>query len=208
MSRFLPDNFTLMLVATVVLASFFPVSGVAAGYFGLATKVAIGLLFFLHGARLSRDVVIAGFLHWKLHLTILAATFVLFPIDPLECLEGFRRGRRLRSFFRTIFIQSRHGHEFLHCGLRTLPVVAIVNRLVAGQFFRRVGKEHEAWRLMRHQCMYQCGMTRCQVEPDLCASAAAQDKGRAIAQRFDQPGGVVAVGVEILVVRLAIKGAA
>jgi sodium/bile acid cotransporter 7 len=83
MSRFLPDNFTLMLVATVVLASFFPVSGVAADYFGLATKVAIGLLFFLHGARLSRDVVIAGFLHWKLHLTILAATFVLFPIFGL-----------------------------------------------------------------------------------------------------------------------------
>ncbi|QND53315.1 bile acid:sodium symporter [Phyllobacterium sp. 628] len=80
MSRFLPDNFTLMLVATVVFASFFPVGGDAADYFGMATKVAIGLLFFLHGARLSRDVVIAGFLHWKLHLTILAATFVLFPI--------------------------------------------------------------------------------------------------------------------------------
>ncbi len=83
MRRFLPDNFTLMLIVAVVLASFFPVSGVAADYFGLATKVAIGLLFFLHGARLSRDVVIAGFLHWKLHLTILAATFVLFPIIGL-----------------------------------------------------------------------------------------------------------------------------
>ncbi|PSH62281.1 hypothetical protein CU102_25835 [Phyllobacterium brassicacearum] len=83
MSRFLPDNFTMMLVAAVILASFFPVSGVAADYFGLATKVAIGLLFFLHGARLSRDVVIAGFLHWKLHLTILAATFVLFPLIGL-----------------------------------------------------------------------------------------------------------------------------
>ena len=80
MSRFLPDNFTMLLVAAVILASLFPVSGVAADYFGLATKIAIGLLFFLHGARLSRDVVIAGFLHWKLHLTILAATFVLFPL--------------------------------------------------------------------------------------------------------------------------------
>ena len=53
MRRFLPDAFTIMLIATVILASFFPVSGVAADYFGLATKVAIGLLFFLHGARLS-----------------------------------------------------------------------------------------------------------------------------------------------------------
>ncbi|MBZ9653433.1 bile acid:sodium symporter family protein [Phyllobacterium lublinensis] len=80
MPRFLPDTFTILLVATVILASFFPISGVAADYFGLATNGAIGLLFFLHGARLSRDVVIAGFLHWKLHLTILAATFVLFPL--------------------------------------------------------------------------------------------------------------------------------
>lgn len=80
MRRYLPDTFTMMLVAAVILASFFPVSGVAADYFGLATKIAIGLLFFLHGARLSRAVVIAGFLHWKLHITILAATFILFPL--------------------------------------------------------------------------------------------------------------------------------
>ncbi len=78
--RFLPDKFTLMLVATVILASLLPVSGMATDYFGMATKVAIGLLFFLHGARLSRDVVIAGFLHWRLHLTILASTFALFPL--------------------------------------------------------------------------------------------------------------------------------
>lgn len=80
MSRFLPDTFTVMLVATVILASLLPVSGVPAYYFGYATKIAIGLLFFLHGARLSRDVVIAGLLHWRLHLTILGATFILFPL--------------------------------------------------------------------------------------------------------------------------------
>ncbi|MDR6636255.1 sodium/bile acid cotransporter 7 [Phyllobacterium sp. 1468] len=79
-SRFLPDTFTLLLVSTVVFASFLPIGGIAADYFGLATKVAIGLLFFLHGARLSRDVVVAGLLHWKLHIVILAATFVLFPL--------------------------------------------------------------------------------------------------------------------------------
>jgi sodium/bile acid cotransporter 7 len=79
-SRFLPDTFTLLLVSTVVFASFLPIGGIAADYFGLATKFAIGLLFFLHGARLSRDVVVAGLLHWKLHIVILAATFVLFPL--------------------------------------------------------------------------------------------------------------------------------
>ncbi|MDI7860507.1 bile acid:sodium symporter [Rhizobiaceae bacterium n13] len=80
MRRFLPDIFTLMLVCTVVLASVFPVSGDPAHYFSIATTIAIGLLFFLHGARLSRDVVIAGVLHWRLHLVILATTFVVFPL--------------------------------------------------------------------------------------------------------------------------------
>ncbi len=80
MTRFLPDRFTMMLVATVILASLLPISGQPAVYFGLATKLAIALLFFLHGARLSRDVVIAGILHWRLHMAILLVTFGLFPL--------------------------------------------------------------------------------------------------------------------------------
>jgi sodium/bile acid cotransporter 7 len=80
MSRFMPDRFTIMLVCTVILASILPIHGVWAGYFGIATNIAIGALFFLHGARLSRDVVIAGVLHWRLHLTILLTTFALFPL--------------------------------------------------------------------------------------------------------------------------------
>ncbi len=80
MRRFLPDTFTILLVLTVLLASLLPISGEPAEWFGLATKIAIGLLFFLHGARLSRDVVLAGLLHWRLHLVILASTFVLFPL--------------------------------------------------------------------------------------------------------------------------------
>ncbi|MBB4009850.1 bile acid:sodium symporter family protein [Allorhizobium taibaishanense] len=80
MMRFLPDKFTVMLVCTVALASVLPISGAPAGYFALATKIAIAALFFLHGARLSRDVVVAGFLHWRLHLTILIVTFAIFPL--------------------------------------------------------------------------------------------------------------------------------
>jgi sodium/bile acid cotransporter 7 len=84
MRRFLPDNFTILLVLTVLTASFFPVHGAAAGYFGIATDIAIGLLFFLHGARLSRDVVIAGALHWRLHLAILLTSFAIFPLLGLS----------------------------------------------------------------------------------------------------------------------------
>ena len=80
MSRFLPDRFTVLLVCTVILASLLPIHGDWAEWFGIATDIAIGLLFFLHGARLSRDVVIAGILHWRLHLTILLVTFAVFPI--------------------------------------------------------------------------------------------------------------------------------
>ncbi|MET0748061.1 MAG: bile acid:sodium symporter family protein [Rhizobium sp.] len=84
MRRFLPDTFTMLLVLTVLTASFFPVQGAAAGYFSIATSIAIGLLFFLHGARLSRDVVIAGALHWRLHLAILLTSFAIFPLLGLS----------------------------------------------------------------------------------------------------------------------------
>ena len=80
LARLKPDTFTLLLVGMVVLASVLPIQGEAAHLFGIATNIAIALLFFLHGARLSRETVIAGATHWRLHLTILAATFVLFPV--------------------------------------------------------------------------------------------------------------------------------
>lgn len=80
MKRFLPDLFTTLLMVAVLIATVLPVHGIAADYFGIATDLAIALLFFLHGARLSRDVVIAGMLHWRLHLTILLMTFAIFPL--------------------------------------------------------------------------------------------------------------------------------
>ncbi|HEV3043957.1 MAG TPA: bile acid:sodium symporter family protein [Roseiarcus sp.] len=77
---FKPDSFTLAIVATVVVASFFPAVGSAGTALRSITILAIALLFFLYGARLSREAALAGALHWRLHLTVLAATFVLFPI--------------------------------------------------------------------------------------------------------------------------------
>lgn len=77
--RVLPDGFTVALVATVGLASLFPARGGGALAVADASVLAIGLLFFLHGARLPREAVLAGLGHWRLHLLVLAATFVLFP---------------------------------------------------------------------------------------------------------------------------------
>jgi len=64
----------------VALASVLPVTGAAAAVFGDITAVAIGLLFFLHGAKLSRQALVAGLTHWRLHLLVLASTFAMFPL--------------------------------------------------------------------------------------------------------------------------------
>ena len=79
-SRFLPDNFTLALLGTVAVASVLPASGVAAQALEGLTVAAVALLFFLHGAKLSRDAIVAGLSHWRLHLVVVGATFVLFPL--------------------------------------------------------------------------------------------------------------------------------
>ncbi|MGA6151613.1 bile acid:sodium symporter family protein [Stenotrophomonas sp. NPDC077461] len=79
-SRLRPDNFTLALLCTVLLASLLPMHGAAAMVLDDVTDVAIAALFFLHGARLPRESIVAGMLHWRLHLTILGCTFVLFPL--------------------------------------------------------------------------------------------------------------------------------
>ena len=79
-SRFRPDNFTLALLGTVALASLLPASGGVARFFDGLTTAAIALLFFLHGARLSREAVLAGVTHWRLHLLVFACTFMLFPV--------------------------------------------------------------------------------------------------------------------------------
>jgi sodium/bile acid cotransporter 7 len=64
-------------------SDFFPVSGQVAHYFNILTTVAIAILFFLHGAKLSREAVVQGMLHWKMHALVFAFTFVIFPVIGL-----------------------------------------------------------------------------------------------------------------------------
>jgi solute carrier family 10 (sodium/bile acid cotransporter), member 7 len=78
--KFLPDNFTLALVGTVILASLLPCRGEAAVAFNGITDFAIGLLFFLHGAKLSREAIVSGATNWRLHVVVLLSTFALFPL--------------------------------------------------------------------------------------------------------------------------------
>jgi sodium/bile acid cotransporter 7 len=74
------DSFTLAIAAVVLLALVLPCSGESARLAGIGSEIAIVLLFFLQGARVSRPAVLAGILHWRLHLIVLGATFVVFPL--------------------------------------------------------------------------------------------------------------------------------
>lgn len=74
------DPFVLLLLATVTLASFFPVQGEAARIADGIADAGISLLFFLHGAKLSREAIIAGAANWRLQIATLLITFALFPL--------------------------------------------------------------------------------------------------------------------------------
>jgi len=77
------EPFILMLLGTVVLASLLPARGEMATIVGYAADIGIVLLFFLHGAKLSREAILSGLRNWKLHLAVLAVTFVAFPLMGL-----------------------------------------------------------------------------------------------------------------------------
>src|SRR5450830_994036 len=80
MKRYLPDTFTLLLLSTVLLATLLPATGRFESFMHLASNAAIALLFFLHGARLSRAAALSGLQQPRLHLLTLCCTFVLFPV--------------------------------------------------------------------------------------------------------------------------------
>ncbi|MBT2186915.1 bile acid:sodium symporter family protein [Sphingobium nicotianae] len=77
------DKFTLMLIGTVLLATILPARGVFVPLVDIIGRISIILLFFLHGANLSTEAVVQALGQWKLHLMVLAATYILFPIIGL-----------------------------------------------------------------------------------------------------------------------------
>jgi len=74
------DPMMVKLIITVLLATFLPARGHFVSFFEWLTTAAIALLFFMHGAKLSREKIIAGGGHWRLHLWVMISTFVLFPL--------------------------------------------------------------------------------------------------------------------------------
>jgi sodium/bile acid cotransporter 7 len=62
------DPFTLTLSPLSCWPPLFPGSRRLLSFFEGLTTAAIALLFFMHGAKLSREAIIAGGSHWRLHL--------------------------------------------------------------------------------------------------------------------------------------------
>jgi solute carrier family 10 (sodium/bile acid cotransporter), member 7 len=83
------DGFILALAGVVLAASLLPCRGGSAHAVHIAGILAIAALFFLQGARLSRDAILNGMMHWRLHAASGAATFIVFPILGLGLVAAF-----------------------------------------------------------------------------------------------------------------------
>ena len=81
------DPFLLLILLFAGIGYLLPVSGSSAVVLEWVTKAAIFALFLGYGARLSAAEAWAGLKHWKLHCTILACTFVLFPVIGIGLLH-------------------------------------------------------------------------------------------------------------------------
>ena len=77
------DPLLVGIVVAAALAFVVPARGAFADGFDIAVKLGIALLFFLYGARLSTQEALRGLTNWRLHVVILAFTFVAYPLIGL-----------------------------------------------------------------------------------------------------------------------------
>ncbi|MEM9178423.1 MAG: bile acid:sodium symporter family protein [Pseudomonadota bacterium] len=105
MIRFLPDRFVTLMIASAALGFLLPGLGASDGplRLGLVTKLGIAFVFFLHGANLAPENLVAGVKNWKVHVLIQATTFAVFPILGLVIYFGLApvlpESSRLGFFF-------------------------------------------------------------------------------------------------------------
>ena len=89
--RIRPDGFVLCLTGTIIAATVLPCDGLSARLFSVASRRSrSGLLFLLQGARLSREAIVNGITHWRLHLIVGSTTFVCFPLIGLTLNASIR----------------------------------------------------------------------------------------------------------------------
>lgn len=77
------DGFVMAIFGMVAVAVVLPAQGVFMDAAQWLVKLAIAVLFLLYGMRLAPAEALAGLRQWRLHGTILALTYVLFPLIGL-----------------------------------------------------------------------------------------------------------------------------
>lgn len=76
------DGFVLIMLAAIGVALLAPEIGTGNGplHLGLITSIGVALVFFLHGAAMSREKLVAGAKHWRLHTFVQSFTYIVFPV--------------------------------------------------------------------------------------------------------------------------------
>lgn len=77
------DAYLVLLLGVVAFSFLFPARGPFAELVKQAAYYAVALLFFVYGAKLKTEAVVAGIANWRLQLTILGLTYVVFPLLAL-----------------------------------------------------------------------------------------------------------------------------
>nr|WP_312869967.1 bile acid:sodium symporter [Jiella pacifica] len=77
--RFRLDPSLGLMIGAVALATVLPAPGDSATMVTWLGAIGVAGLFFGHGASLAPQAILAGLRHWRLHLFILATTFLVFP---------------------------------------------------------------------------------------------------------------------------------
>lgn len=74
------DPLVVLILSALLLGLLLPARGTAADVLDVLRTAAIVLLFFLYGARMSTGEIRAGLRNWRLQGSMLAATYVAFPL--------------------------------------------------------------------------------------------------------------------------------
>jgi predicted Na+-dependent transporter len=96
------------------------------------------VIFFLQGARLSRDAILNGITHWRLHATIATTTFVLFPLVGVGLTRVFPSMLPPSPWTGVLFVCALPSKQdeiaAVFCGSQKSPVssVPIASALLSG----------------------------------------------------------------------------
>lgn len=76
------DTFVIAIMISIALAYFFPQLGASDSPvpMDLISNLGISFIFFFYGLSLSSQALREGLKNWKLHLSVQASTFLLFPL--------------------------------------------------------------------------------------------------------------------------------